>query len=128
MQLSLGANRLVRELEALVDVFVSGAVTAPAAGAVIVDTGALAFGEYELVYNLSVSDTVAVGKEMVVELRNGANTATLAVFGACPGAFALHVREPRFSVGGGERVRVISGVAGAANSRYKATLQLRVAP
>lgn len=104
----------------------SGAVTAPAAGAVITDLGPQPAGNYDILFTLSVSDTVAVGKELVVEHRNAANTATIRILGACPAAVALWGRVRVNTFAPDERVRVISGVAGAASSRYKASLQQRL--
>jgi hypothetical protein len=107
--------------------FVGASNVAPAANAVQADTGQLSAGNYEFVVNLSASDTVAVGKGLIVEHRNAANNATVVVLGAVApsGAVALHI--PRITLAANERVRVIVGtVSGAASSRYVSSIGRRM--
>ena len=106
----------------------AGIVTAPAANAVIADTGALAAGDYDFLLAGGVSDTVAVGKGLVVEHRNAANGATLFTLGSCGAEDGLEFWLIRYAIVLNERVRVIAGtVAGAASSRYQARIARRVA-
>lgn len=106
--------------------FVGVSNVAPAANSVQADTGALSAGNYEFVVNLMASDTVAVGKGLIVEHRNAANTATLKVLGgvAPSGAVSLHI--PKIVIAANERVRVVVGsVTGAASSRYVSSIGSR---
>jgi len=59
------------------DIFGVGVVTAQPAGTVLADTGPLAEGTYDFIYNGLVYSTVA-SAEIRLEFRNAANTATLA--------------------------------------------------
>lgn len=107
--------------------WVSAKTAAPAIGAVQADTGALAAGEYDFDVLLAVSDTTAVGKGLVVEHRDAANTATLQNLGGCsvPGNQALQLR--RITIATNERIRVIAGTAaGAAASMYVSAIGRRL--
>ena len=108
--------------------WVSVKSAAPAIGAVQADTGALAAGDYDFDIFLTCSDTVAVGKGLVVEHRNAANGATLFNLGgsAPSGSQAIQIR--RYTMALNERIRVIAGTAaGAANSMYISAIGRRVA-
>ena len=100
--------------------FVGANTTAPAASAVQADSGALPAGDYEFVINLMVSDTVAVGKGLIVEHRDATNASTLRVLGgASPNGGAVSMTIPKMTIVQNERIRVIAGTAaGAASSRY----------
>lgn len=101
---------------------VSAKTAAPTANAVQCDTGALAAGVYFLDMLLAASDTVAVGKGLVVEHRNAANGANVNVLGAVPAGGCLAKRVV-VKIAAGERVRVIAGTAaGAASSMYASSL------
>jgi hypothetical protein len=100
---------------------------APAIGAVQADTGALPAGDYELHIHLASSDTVAVGKGLIVEHRNAANGATLRQFGGIGAADAIDIDVPRVTLALNERIRVIAGTAaGAAASFYVSTIGRRL--
>lgn len=107
----------------------SAIVTAPAIGAVIADSGAVAAGKYRVEFTIGNSDTVAVGKGIVLEYRNAANGATthsLAMIGA---ADAMSGEIAYIDMALNERVRAIAGtVAGAASSRYHAYITLYPLP
>lgn len=99
---------------------------APAANAVQADTGALPAGTYDFIIVLCASDTVAVGKGMLVEHRNAANSATNAILGAVDAPNAVTI-ETRLTLALNERVRVImTAVAGAASSRYTSSIHRRL--
>lgn len=99
---------------------------APAANAVQADTGALPAGTYDFIIVLMVSDTVAVGKGLIVEHRNAANGATLAVLGGVSAPESI-TYTTRLTLALNERVRVIVGtVAGAASSRYVSSIHRRL--
>lgn len=101
---------------------------APAIGAVQADTGALAAGDYDLDIFLCASDTVAVGKGLVVEHRNAANAATTQTLHAIPAGMADNIRIRRYTLALNERIRVIAGTAaGAASSMYVSSIGRRVA-
>jgi hypothetical protein len=99
----------------------SGLSAAPAASAVIADTGALAAGNYRIEWNCAALDTVAVGKGMIVEYRNAANSATTQRLGGCVAGATNSGSMSRLTVALNERVRIIAGTAaGAASSQYVA--------
>lgn len=99
----------------------SGSSAAPSASAVIADTGALAAGTYLIEFQLAAMDTLAVGKGMVIEHRNAANSATLNQLGGCVAGGSESGTIMRLTVAINERVRVIAGsAAGAASSLYVA--------
>lgn len=106
--------------------WVSGKVAAPAIGAVIADTGQLAAGDYDFDVLMVVSDTVVVGKGLVIEHRNAANGVTLQNLGGVSTQGELEVRIRRYTMALSERVRVIAGTAaGAAASMYVAAIGRR---
>jgi len=108
--------------------FVSAKTAAPAANAVQCDTGQLAAGDYELRIELAASDTVAVGKGLVVEHRNAANSANINVLGGCPAGGQKDIHIPKLTLALNERVRVIAGTAaGAASSMYVSAIGRRAA-
>lgn len=108
--------------------FVSVKSAAPAANAVQADTGPLAQGLYDFLVNLAVSDTVAVGKGLVIEHRNAANAATLQVLGGvAPNGGNAPIILTRYSIATNERIRVIAGTAaGAAASMYLSAIGRRL--
>lgn len=101
---------------------------APAANAVQATTGTLAAGDYDFDILLAVSDTVAVGKALVVEHRNAADSATLQNLGGCtPNGGAVQLALRRYTIAANERIRVVVGaVAGAATSLYVSAIGRRV--
>jgi hypothetical protein len=107
--------------------WVSGKSAAPAIGAVQADTGALAAGDYDFDVYLVVSDTVAVGKGLVIEHRNAANGATLQTLGGVSTQGELALRFRRYTMATNERLRIIAGTAaGAASSMYVSAIGRRV--
>jgi len=103
----------------------TGRAVAPAAATVLADTGALAAGDYEVVAHVGSDDTAAAGKDVEVEHRDAANTATLhRHLVPVPGAGSWYV--PRIALALNERIRVVTGAAGAAGSIYTADIYVRV--
>ena len=106
---------------------VSAKNAAPGIGAVQADTGALAAGTYDFDVYLAISDTVAVGKGLVVEHRNAANAATLFNIGGAAPSGQIQIQIRSYPLLLNERVRVIAGtVAGAANSMYVSAILSRL--
>jgi hypothetical protein len=108
--------------------YVSLKSAAPTASAVQADTGALAAGTYDFDIHMAVSDTVAVGKGLVIEHRNAVNNANINVLGgATPNGGAETVNIRRLVLATNERVRVIAGTAaGAASSMYVSAIGRRL--
>lgn len=107
--------------------WVSVKSAAPLASAVQADTGALAAGDYDFDIYLCASDTVAVGKGLVVEHRNAANGATTQTLHAIPAGVSDNIRIRRYTLALNERIRVIAGTAaGAASSMYVSAIGRRV--
>ena len=106
----------------------SGSVTAPAASAVIADSGAMAAGNYLVIVDLSSTGVAGVGKYMIVEHRNAGNTATLrSVIMAVPNTH--RIEWPKLVLAANERIRVInSPTAGAASEVYAAMVTLIPVP
>jgi hypothetical protein len=108
-----------------VTIRVSAAPAVPAANAVIVDTGALAAGQYRVEYSASAMDTVAVGKGMLLEHRNAANTATIHTLAGVNASGAITGEISRVTVASNDRLRWIAGTAaGAASSKYHGCITL----
>lgn len=107
--------------------FVSAKTAAPTASSVQCDTGQLAAGDYELDIHLVASDTVAVGKGLVIEHRNAANNANINVLGGCTAAETIDISIARITLAQNERIRVIAGTAaGAASSMYVSSIGRRL--
>lgn len=107
--------------------FVSLKSAAPTANSVQADTGALAAGSYDFDINLTVADTVAVGKGLVVEHRNAANSANINVLGGCAPSGSVHHEVRKLTLATNERIRVIAGTAaGAASSMYISAIGRRL--
>lgn len=124
-QLRASAVKAREDLAAMT--WVSASNVAPAANAVQCDTGALAAGDYDFDVTLMASDTVAVGKALLIEHRNAANGATLFTLGGIAPSGAVTVELRRVTMAANERLRVIVGtVAGAATSRYQSAIGRRV--
>jgi hypothetical protein len=108
--------------------WVSGITTAPAANAVIADTGQLTAGDYDFDVQMGIADsTAAVGKCLILEHRNAANAATLFNLALIPQQDSQRYQFRRVTIATNERLRVINGaVAGAAASRYHGAIGRRV--
>lgn len=103
---------------------VGASVTAPAAAAVIADTGAMPAGDYTIDLELDASAVLAAGKGLIVEHRNAANAATLKQLGGCSAGQSRTVTIRRLTLAANERVRVIVGaVAFAAGEVATAAIQ-----
>lgn len=102
----------------------SATIIAPAANAVICDTGAMAAGDYRVEINAGCQGALAAGKCMIVEHRNAANGATLHSFVVPINGVTSTVWE-RVTVALNERIRVVNGpVAGeVTNSRYGGSIR-----
>lgn len=107
---------------------VAGAkVTAPAAAAVIADSGAMAAGSYLVEITMGFADALAAGKALSCEHRNAANGATLFEFGLCPAGTNFVQVYQRVVLALNERIRVVNlAVAGAAGSVASATIRLHL--
>jgi hypothetical protein len=106
----------------------SGIVIAPAANAVVADSGPLAAGVYRVVVHMGSTGIAAVGKGMSYEHRNAANGANIATF-TVPTPVAFRTELYYVSVALNERIRVVNATtAGEAASRYSAHIEaLRIA-
>lgn len=92
---------------------------APLANAVLATTGPLAAGSYRVDWNCVAMDTIAVGKGCIVEHRNAADNANIAVLGGCAAGESQSDEEIRVVVATNERIRITTGsAAGAASSLY----------
>lgn len=122
------ARPLVSDFKATPAKIVSGHVAAPAAAAVIADTDKLAAGTYEVEITGGTTAAAGVLKYMVAQHRNAANDgtiATIAIFNA-PTNNGYHIRK--MSVATDERIRVLNGAAGEADSQYQAYISAKLVP
>ena len=103
---------------------VGAIVVAPAANAVIADSGAVT-GEYDVEIHMGSTGVAAVGKGMAVEHRNAANNANVWTYTVpTPGTATYTSRRLTFATN--ERIRVVNApTAGEASSRYSAVIVLR---
>lgn len=125
LDVNLGAGKAREETAAMT--WVSARVAAPVANSIIVDTGALAAGEYDFDAALCAADTITVGEGLILEHRNAANAATLHNLGLVGSASSLQLRLRRYTIAANERLRVISGTAAAsASSIYVAAIGQRL--
>lgn len=100
---------------------------APTANLVMATTGALAAGNYDFDILLAAADTIAVGKGMVVEHRNAADSATLHNLGGVQASGNAQIQLRRYTIATNERIRVIAGTAaGAASSMYVSAIGRRI--
>lgn len=110
-------NLYVREVLVASPTVNGGTATAPAAGAVVADTGALTAGSYRLEVTAGFADTLAAGKGLLVEHRDAANTATVRTLAIIPAGVANSFEVARIVVAASERVRIVNAaIAGAAGS------------
>lgn len=104
---------------------VGGQLTAPIAGAVIADTGALAAGDYLVEIEAGSADTLAAGKGIRIEHRNAANAANVRQGTVVPAGAHATFRWARVTVAANERIRAtVAGVAAAASSEYGAHIRV----
>lgn len=102
-----------------------GEQTAPSAGTVIADTGAVSAGYYEVIGHVGSDDPLEVGQYIHFQHRNAANSATShGVIVPTPGFGRIH--WPRLAMAASERIRAISGTtAGDVAAFYTADIYLR---
>jgi hypothetical protein len=102
----------------------SGIVIAPAANAVIADSGALPAGKYVVIVHYGSTGIAAVGKGMAYEHRNAANAANIHTF-TWPTPSGGRIELHYVTVALNERIRVVNATtAGEAASRYSAHIQV----
>ncbi len=104
----------------------SGELTAPAAGSLIAELGAIPAGDQDVFWSCMAADTVAVGKRVRILHTNSAN-AILHQFGGCTAANSNVGFHNRVSFAVGDKLRALTGAAGAANSTYQAYVAYRAA-
>lgn len=101
----------------------SGIATAPAAGAVVADTGNLAAGSYRVEISLAIAGASAAGKDMRVEHRNAADGANIRTLGGVAAGGSVSLTLPRVTIAEGESLRAVAGaVAGAVSETYHALI------
>lgn len=105
-------------------------VAAPAANAVLADTGPLPAGSYHVEWNCGSADTVAVGKGCVIAHRNDANGADIRVIGVVGANGFGHGKVSRLTITvANQRVVIRAGTAaGAASSLYAGNIQAYPVP
>jgi len=104
-----------------------GAAVAPAASANLVNSGAIAAGQYELICHLCTDDTAAIGKYLVLQHLNAGLSAVLHQW-LVPAPGFGRIQVPRLVLAANEQLQVFNGtVAGAVNSTYNVDLYLRLA-
>lgn len=104
--------------------WVSAEVTAPAGAAAVVDTGALAAGDYRVEYELAFADSIAAGKTLALEHRDAANATNLHTL-TCPAGCVVQGALDRVTVALNERLRVVNrAIAGAAGSVASASIRV----
>lgn len=116
--------------------WVSAAVAGPAANAVIVTTGNLPAGDYDLFINMAVSPASitaaaapgAIGQIILCQHLNAAD-AVIQTYAGCPDGAAVQLELPRVTIALNEEIRVVNGpMAGpATNSRFVAAIGRRLA-
>jgi hypothetical protein len=105
-------------------VVASAIVIAPAANAVIADSGQLPAGVYRVVVHFGSTGVAGVGKGMSYEHRNAGNTANVATF-TIPTPSYFRAELCYVTVALNERVRVVNATtAGAASERYSAHIEV----
>lgn len=94
----------------------SGLSIAPAANAVVADTGPLPAGAYFVEITLATSAAAAAGKHLQVEHRNAANAATVNTLAGCPGGVVEQTFIERIVLALNERIRAVVGAVAFAAS------------
>lgn len=129
-------NSNIEALGALADLFgrgvapteVGAVATAPAAGAVITDTGPLPAGVYRVESVLGLSGALAAGKHVVLEHRNAANNATVTTLALCPAGAVEAFMFQRVTLALNERLRVITGIILAASEVAQGSIVATLLP
>ncbi len=104
----------------------SGELTAPAAGSLIAELGAIPASDRDVFWSCMAADTVAVGKRVRILHTNSADT-ILHQFGGCPATNSNVGFHNRVSFALNDKIRALTGAAGAAGSTYQAYIAHRVA-
>lgn len=101
--------------------FTAGIITAPAAGAVLADTGQLPAGVYDVVVTLANSENSSVHNAFIVAHRNAADTADLSTWNfATIGGQLVSAYAKVLALN--ERIRVTAQIAGSASRKYTANI------
>lgn len=93
-------------------VWVSAEAAAPAAAAIVADTGALAAGDYRVEYTIGYADASAAGKAAALEHRDAANATTLHSL-VCPAGVLISDQIERITIAANERLRVVNRAVAA---------------
>jgi hypothetical protein len=98
---------------------VAGVAVAPAAAAVIADTGPLPAGDYQIEYEVGIAGVLAAGKGVRLEHRNAANSAAIRSGPFVPAGATESYTWSRVTLAANERIRAVVGaVAGAASEEF----------
>jgi hypothetical protein len=74
-------------------------------GGNIVDTGALAAGDYRIVAHAASDGVLAAGKSLVLVHRNAADSADIKELAGCAPGDATRIEIPRITLAANERIR-----------------------
>ena len=112
-----------------VDVFSAGLQTAPGAGTIMADTGALPAGVYDVLISWNGrEDNIATNWSL--QHRNAANAANLMamilVTQIAAGAFAANTLAIGYTLANNERLRVITNTATTGGRIFSATIFARI--
>lgn len=108
------------------EVTVSADSIAPAAGAVIADTGALPAGKYDIEVTMAVLAAAAPGQGVIIEHRNAANAATLNRLGGTSAGCSEQIFVNDWVLALNERIRVVAGTQNiAATGEVQAMVRAR---
>jgi hypothetical protein len=107
--------------------WLTGKQTAPAAGTVIADTGALNAGDYELRALACASALEGLDNDIELQHRDAANAVTIKslVLPIAPNMPPAVVEVGRFTLAAGERIRLVNVLAGSAGCDYSASIWRR---
>jgi len=111
------------------DVFSEGTQTAPAAAALLADTGALPAGTYDMMFMCASDDMGSTGRFIAIQHRDAANAATLATWifpvgtttvSRIPAIWPMHSFS--YFLAQNERLRAVNVITASAGSHYNATI------
>jgi len=115
------------------DVFSEGTQTAPGAGDILADTGALMVGEYDVMFMCGADDVGSAGRFISIEHRNAANDTTLATWLYPVNATTVSKTTTlwpmhgfSYVLGDNERLRAVNVIASSAGSHFDATIFARL--
>jgi hypothetical protein len=102
---------------------------APAANAVIADTGALAAGDYRISGYIGASGAAGAGKSVVMAHRNAANNADVKILAISPTGDGGAVAIARITLAANERIVIRAGSgASVAAEEYGGSIQAFAIP